>query len=57
MVATSIRAVFVQPDAASTLDGNCRRARAAIVELVVARVVVDAPEVEIRYVIPLTGIA
>lgn len=31
--------------------------RRAIVELVVDRVVVDAPEVEIRYVIPFTGAA
>jgi site-specific DNA recombinase len=29
----------------------------AIVELLVDRVVVDAPEVEIRYVVPLTGVA
>jgi hypothetical protein len=31
--------------------------RRAIVELVVDRVVVDAPKVEIRYVIPFTGLA
>jgi site-specific DNA recombinase len=31
--------------------------RRALVELLVDRVVVDAPDVEIRYVIPLTGLA
>ena len=32
-------------------------AKRAIVELIVDRVVVDAPEVEIRYVFPLTSLA
>jgi site-specific DNA recombinase len=31
--------------------------RRALVELLIERVVVDAPEVEIRYILPLTGLA
>ncbi len=31
--------------------------RRALVELLVDRVIIDAPEVEVRYVVPLTGVA
>jgi site-specific DNA recombinase len=42
---------------AEGLDTALFAQRRAIVELLVDRVVVDAPDVEIRYIIPLTGLA
>src|SRR5262249_52412172 len=42
---------------AQGLDTAAFAQRRALVELLVDRVVVDAPDVEIRYIIPLTGLA
>jgi site-specific DNA recombinase len=42
---------------AEGLDEASFAQRRALVELLVDRVVVDAPDVEIRYIIPLTGLA
>jgi site-specific DNA recombinase len=42
---------------AAGLESAAFADRRAIVELLIDRVVVDAPEVEIRYMIPLTGLA
>ena len=42
---------------AERLAGASFKERRALVELLIDRVVVDAPTVEIRYVIPLTGVA
>ena len=42
---------------ASGLERASQEERRALVELLVDRIVVDAPAVEIRYIIPLTGLA
>jgi site-specific DNA recombinase len=42
---------------AAGLDNASFAQRRAIVELLIDRVVVDTPDVEIRYIIPLTGLA
>ena len=59
---SDLRRIAVQAEAfrrriAEGLERATFAEQRALVELLVDRVIVDAPEVEIRYVIPLTGIA
>lgn len=57
MEAIATRAEEFRAAIARGLDQASFEERRQLVELLIDRVVVDAPEVEIRYVIPLSGIA